>query len=171
MKSGHRSGNTPRVWFLILLASLAGGTAEIFWVTLYSSFTPLEGMVVAREVTASLFPALAAGTAGAWLGILIHMVLAVALGYAFAFVIWMPFARGRGVVATLTVSALTLATVWTVNFFVVLPILNPTFITLMPYPVTFASKMLFALSMALALSGAEIRSLVGRNKDTARIAG
>lgn len=171
MKSGHRSGNTPRVWLLILLASLAGGAAEIFWVALYSSFTPLEGMVVAREVTASLFPAFAVGTSGAWLGILIHMVLAVALGYAFAFVIWMPFARQRGVVATLTVSALTLATVWTMNFFVVLPVLNPTFITLMPYPVTFASKMLFALSMALALSGAEIRRLVGRKKDTARIAG
>ncbi|MHB8623265.1 MAG: hypothetical protein ACYC9J_08100 [Sulfuricaulis sp.] len=171
MKSDRRYGNTSYLWLLILLASIAGGAAEIFWVALYSFFTPLEGMTVAREVTASLFPALAGGTSGAWLGILIHMVLAVMLGYAFAFVIWLPFARGRGIVATLTVSALTLATVWTINFFVVLPVLNPTFITLMPYPVTFASKMLFALSMALALSNAEIRSLIGRQKDTARITG
>jgi hypothetical protein len=37
--------------------------------------------------------------------------------------------------------------------------------------VTFASKMLFALSMALSLSGAEIGRLVSRKKDTARIAG
>jgi hypothetical protein len=171
MKLGHRSGNTSRTWLLILLASLAGGMAEIFWVALYSSVTPIEGMVVAREVTASLFPALAAGASGAWLGILIHMVLAVALGYAFAVVIWMPFFRGRGVLATLTVSALTLAAVWAVNFFVVLPTLNPVFITLVPYSVAFASKMLFALSMALTLSGAEITSLVGRKKGTARIAG
>lgn len=60
-------------------------------------------------------------------------------------------------VATLAVSVLTLATVWTMNFFVVLPNLNPVFITLMPYPVTFASKMLFALAMAVTLVWPELR--------------
>ena len=164
MKSDRRSGDVSRVGWQVFLASLAGGAAEIFWVALYSSFTPVEGMTVAREVTASLFPAFATGTSGAWLGIFIHMILAVALGFAFAFVIWMPFVRRHGVLATLAASVLTLATVWTMNFFVVLPVLNPTFITLMPYPVTFASKMLFALSMALALSGAEIGRLIGHEK-------
>ncbi len=144
---------------LILLAGLSGGSAEALWIMIYSVFTPLSGSVVAREVTASLFPALAAGSSGVWLGIVIHMALAVALGFAFAYVIWKPLVRARGPLATLVVSALTLATVWTVNFFLVLPVLNPLFITLMPYPVTFASKMLFALALAGVLAGGDSRTV------------
>jgi hypothetical protein len=171
MKPSRHSGRTARAGLLILLASLAGGAAEIFWVALYSSFTPLAGMTVAREVTASLFPALAVGAWGAWLGVLVHMTLAVALGFAFAFVIWIPYARDRGVVTTVATSAAALAAIWAMNFFIVLPVMNPAFIMLMPLPVTFASKMLFALAMALTLAVAEIRGMAGRSKDAAQIAG
>lgn len=155
---------------IIFVAGLVGGMAEVAWVSLYAWFTPLDGAVVAREVTASLLStAFAVGIAGAWLGVLIHMLLALALGYAFAYVVWKPVTRPRGLVATLAASVLTLAGVWTMNFFVVLPALNPVFITLLPYPVTFASKMLFALSMALALAWLEVRG-TARNR-TARLAG
>lgn len=159
MKPDFHRHRPTLLWQLILIASLAGGMAEIVWVSLYASFTSLTAATVAREVTASLLPAFAAGASGVWLGILIHMLLAVALGYAFAYVLWKPFARQRGLVATLAISVLTLATVWTMNFFVVLPVLNPAFITLMPYPVTFASKMLFALAMAVTLVWPELRRL------------
>lgn len=170
MKSdSQRSSSMPLRW-LVLAASLAGGMAEIVWVSLYASFAPLEGATVAREVTASLLPGFAAGITGAWLGILIHMLLAVALGYAFAYVLWKPLAHPRGMVATLGISVLTLATVWTMNFFVVLPFLNPAFITLMPYPVTFASKMLFALAMAVTLVWPELQ-LARERKRPARFAG
>ncbi len=142
-----------RLGLLILLAGVGGGLAEILWVMIYSAFTPVSGVVVAREVTASFFPALATGASGMWLGIVIHMALALALGYAFAYLIWKPLVRAHGPLATLAASALTLAAVWTVNFFVVLPALNPAFITLMPYSVTFASKMLFAVAMGGILAG------------------
>ena len=165
----HRHSSMP-LWELVLIASLAGGLAEIIWVSLYAAFTPLTAAAVAREVTASLLPAFAVGPTGVWLGILIHMLLAVALGYAFAYGLWKPFARPRGMVATLAVSVLTLATVWTMNFFVVLPVLNPVFITLMPYPVSFASKMLFALAMAVMLVWPELRPVQER-KQPARFAG
>ncbi|MDH3514665.1 MAG: hypothetical protein OEM83_07345, partial [Gammaproteobacteria bacterium] len=101
----------------------------------------------------------AAGVTGVWLGIVIHMLLAVALGFAFAYVLWKPFVRPRGMGATLAASLLTLSAVWTVNFFVILPVLNPAFINLMPYPVTFASKTLFALAMAVTLAWPELRRL------------
>ena len=166
----HRYRPTP-LWRLVLIASLAGGMAEIVWVSLYASFTSLTTATVAREVTASLLPAFATGTTGVWLGILIHMLLAVALGYAFAYVLWKPFARPRGMVATLAVSVLTLATVWTMNFFVVLPVLNPAFITLMPYPVTFASKMLFALAMTVTLAWPELRRQARKRAPVTRLAG
>ncbi len=57
---------------------------------------------------------------------------------------------------------MTLAAVWTMNFFIVLPVLNPVFIVLMPYPATFASKMLFALAMAGVLTGGNSRQPVAR---------
>lgn len=162
MSPDHKLGSSTPLWRLVLIASLAGGLAEIVWVSLYAAFTPLAGATVAREVTASLFPRLAAGASGAWLGIAIHMALAVALGYAFAYAVWKPLVRARGPLATLAVSALTLATVWTVNFFVVLPALNPAFIMLMPYSVTFASKMLFAVAMGVVLAGASRGAVAGK---------
>jgi hypothetical protein len=159
------------LWKLIMIASLAGGTAEIIWVSLYASFTTIEGATVAREVTASLLPAYAAGSSGVLFGIVIHTLLAVAFGYAFAFALWKPFARPRGLVATLTVSVLTLATLWALNFFVVLPVLNPVFITLMPYPVTLASKMLFALAMAVILMWPDLRRFSHERERAVRLAG
>ena len=50
--------------------------------------------------------------------------------------------------AIVTSAAVTLALVWLMNFFVVLPALNPAFTELLPYPLTFASKLLFAIAMA-----------------------
>ena len=166
----HRYRPLP-LWRLILLASLAGGMAEIVWVSLYAAFTSLTAATVAREVTASLLPAFAAGVTGVWLGILIHMLLAVALGYAFACVVWNPLVRPHGMVTTLAAAVLTLATVWTLNFFAVLPVLNPVFITLMPYPVTFASKMLFALAMAFTLVWPELRRLAHERARATQLAG
>jgi hypothetical protein len=48
------------------------------------------------------------------------ILLAVALSYAFTCVSWKPFVCSRGMVATLAVSVLILATVWSLSFFVVL---------------------------------------------------
>ncbi len=171
MKSDDSTGGPTPFWRIVLIASLAGGVAEIVWVSLYAAITPLAAATVAREVTASLLPAFADGVTGVWLGILIHMLLAVVLGYAFARVAWNPLGRPHGMVATLAAAVLTLATVWTMNFCVVLPVLNPTFITLMPYPATFASKMLFALAMAVLLVWPELRRPAQRRARAPRLTG
>lgn len=70
--------------------------AEILWVSPYAAFTFLTAATVAREVTAGLLRAFASGTTGVWLGIVIHMPLAIVLGYAFAYVLWKPLARPHG---------------------------------------------------------------------------
>lgn len=171
MKSALHRHNPISLWQLVFIASLAGGLAEVIWVSLYAATTSLTAATIAREVAASLLPAYAAGVTGVWLGIVIHMLLAVALGYVFAYVFWKPFARPRGIVVTLVVSVLTLASVWAMNFFIVLPVLNPTFITLMPYPVTFASKMLFALAMAVTLAWPELRTTKQKRTAAVRPAG
>ena len=46
----------------------------------------------------------------------------------------------------------TLAGIWALNFLLVLPVLNPRFVTLMPYAATLASKALFGLTMAAVLA-------------------
>lgn len=169
MITDYHSNQPISRWQLVLIASLAGGLAEIIWVSLYAATTSLTAATIAREVTASLLPAYAVGVTGVWLGIVIHMLLAVTLGYVFAYAVWKPFAHPRGIVVTLVVSILTLASVWTMNFFIVLPVLNPTFISLMPYLVTFASKLLFALAMAVTLAWPELRMTRQKRAPTIRL--
>jgi hypothetical protein len=44
-----------------------------------------------------------------------------------------------------------LACVWAINFFVVLPLISPAFVTLVPYPVSLVSKLLFGVAAAAVL--------------------
>jgi hypothetical protein len=53
----------------------------------------------------------------------------------------------------------TLASIWGINFFVVLPVLSPSFVTVLPYSVTLFSKLMFGVAAAMCLrrlSGAQI---------------
>lgn len=126
-----------------LLAGAAGGVAEIAWVAAYSSVSPTEGLEVARAVTGTIAPAAAGLGAAPILGVAIHMVLAVALGLILAKVL-LGLARGSLMVGALAA----LAAVWALNFLVVLPLVNPAFVTLMPFAVTLASKLLFGAAFA-----------------------
>lgn len=146
MQTGSRF---PVRW--VLLAGLAGGFAEIVWVSLYASIAPLDASRVAHEVTAS-FLAMPMGTASVWLGIGLHMFLALAVAAGFAGALWWPVARQHGPALTFILGAATLAAIWALNFTLVLPIVNPAFVTLMPHGVTLASKLLFGMSMAAVLT-------------------
>lgn len=134
-----------------LLAGLSGGAAEVAWVSLYSSATETSGMIVAQQVAASVTPAAAALPSAPLLGITIHMLLSVVLGLAFAATIWRLAAPRLGAAAFLATAAVSLALVWAFNFFVVLPALNPAFVTLMPYGATLTSKILFGIAMGSVL--------------------
>lgn len=137
----------------ILLAGLAGGAAEILWIALYSIFSQASGSEIARQIAASLWPSLASGAFAVPTGIAIHLALSLVFGAMFAAAIWLPFARSRGGAVTLASAVVVLACVWAVNFFIILPALNPAFVTLMPYGVTLFSKLLFGIAMAWALNG------------------
>jgi hypothetical protein len=133
------------------LAGLGGGAVELAWVGLYSSAMGTSGVAVAEQVTTSLFPAAAGLPSAPLLGIAIHMLLSVALGLAFAATIWRLAAPLLGTAALMTTAAVSLTLVWAINFFVVLPVLNPAFITLMPFGITLASKVLFGIAMGSVL--------------------
>jgi len=136
------------VWRLIALGGLAGGTAEVLWVTIYALAGEVSAAEVARQVTASVWPSAADWTIAPVLGIAIHMILAVALAALCAPLLMRLTSRQAAPAALVLVSLIALTTVWAVNFLIVLPVLNPAFIQLMPYAATLASKMLFGLAMA-----------------------
>lgn len=141
------------VWQLAALGGLAGGTAEVLWVLLYSRASDVSAAVVAQQVTASLWPSAEAWATAPLIGIAIHMVLALALSTLCAPLL-IRVATRHAAAPTAMVAVTVLILVWAVNFFVVLPALNPRFVTLMPYGATLASKTLFALAMAAIVQNA-----------------
>lgn len=150
-------------WELVLLAGLAGGTAEVLWVILYSSVSGVSAGLVARQVTASLWPAAAEWAVAPVLGVAIHMALAVALAALCAPLLLSLFKNAAPVAVTLA-AVIALSVVWAVNFFIVLPVLNPAFIELMPYGATLASKILFGLAMAAVVRRSRLTKAPNRNR-------
>ena len=134
----------------ILAAGLIGGLAEVVWVAAYSAFTSADASVVAREIVYSLFP-FAGATATAANGLAIHLVLSILLAAVFGLVLWRPLLRGMGLAMNLIFACTALALVWVVNFGLVLPVMNPVFVDLLPYAVTFVSKLLFGAAMGFTL--------------------
>lgn len=133
-------------------AGLAGGAAEVLWVAAYSMVVGPDVSVVARQVTASVWPALADASGAAWLGLGIHLGLSLLLAAGFVRVAGRLLVH-RPVAMVFATAAAALAAVWAVNFLLILPVLNPAFVELLPYSVTFASKLLFSAAMAGVLAG------------------
>jgi hypothetical protein len=152
-----------------VVAGVAGGLAEIGWVTLYAGATGIDPSTLARGVTTAagvsrLFPAMPVA-----LGVTVHMALAVALGIALSFG-WRALSSHRLKIASPFPFILAaLVGVWAVNFFVALPIISPAFIHLVPYPVSLVSKVLFGLAAAEALRRQDASALRARPAAWARI--
>lgn len=142
----------------IAVAGTAGGAAEVLWIGLAASVLGVEGGQVARAVAATVVPAAADSAWTPWLGLAIHFALSFVLAAAFLQTVASRM-RGLGLIVA-AVGALTL--VWAVNFFVLLPALNPAFTTLLPLPVTLVSKVLFGLAMGLVFARAASLSTTTR---------
>ena len=133
------------------LAGAAGGLAEIFWVSLYAVATGGDAALLARGVTTAAGVSAFMPAAPVAMGIAVHMALAVLLGIALAG-LWQVLARrNSGVSSLYAVTLAALATVWAINFFVILPVVSPAFVLLVPYSVSLTSKLLFGLAAAQTL--------------------
>lgn len=157
-----QDGNT-RTWRTVLLAGLAGGAAEVLWVTLYSGISATSGQTIARQVTATFWPPAADWAFAPALGIAIHMALALALAAALVPLLLRFAAQYPAPGAVMAGATAALALVWAVNFFLVLPVLNPAFVTLLPYGATLISKLLFGVTMAWMLLRAPRRATAKRD--------
>ncbi len=129
-------------------AGLAGGGIEIGWIALYQHLAGHGSAAVARGVTQSLLPSLASAPAAVPLGLVIHMALAVALGIVIAVAIPRMAPRLAGTPLEPVAVVAALIGVWAVNFFIVLPVINPAFVTLVPYGASLVSKILFGFAAA-----------------------
>lgn len=130
-----------------LIIGLAGGLAEIVVIWLYSALTGGDSTMIARHVAS----AIGLDGASAMVGVLVHMGLAAALGIALnvAFqVVVDRLSRDRAIFSFMVGS---LAAVWVVNYFVVLPAVSPSFVHLLPYAITLASKLAFGFAAAATL--------------------
>lgn len=139
------------MWKLILLAGIAGGLAEILWIASHSGAGRVDGAMVAQQVVASFWPAAVEWSFASALGVIIHLALSIALAAMAVPLLSRITARHSGAGVTLVSAMLMLAVVWKVNFFIILPLVNPTFTSLMPHSVTLVSKLLFGMAMGLVM--------------------
>lgn len=137
--------------FTIILAGMVGGMMEIGWISIYSSFSSVSATNIASQITTTIFPYTTESYYAPVIGILIHLTLSLMLAILFSAIILKPAARRYGTLGIILSSFMTLGIVWAINFFIVLPILNPSFILLMPYIVTLISKLLFGVAMGCVL--------------------
>lgn len=141
----------PGTWSMGALAGLAGGAAEVAWIALYGHLSGGETAAVARGITNSLFPTFAEKSLFVPFGIAIHMGLAVLLGIAITALLRLLMPRVSGTAFEPVAVTSMLAAVWATNFFVILPALNPTFVSLIPYGVSLTSKVLFGVAASFVL--------------------
>jgi hypothetical protein len=135
-----------------IIAGAAGGLAEIAWVTLYAGVTGGNPAALARGVTtAAGVTALVPAAPPIMLGIGLHMILAMTLGIVLTLAWQVLSARRRTLTNPYPFMLAALAAVWATNFFVVLPIVSPTFIHVVPYAVSLISKLLFGAAAAEAI--------------------
>jgi len=134
-----------------MLAGLAGGAAEVLWILLYSRISGGSPIDVATGITSTVFPAVSSQPAAIFIGLAVHFVLAVALGLAATSLIRQLTPQIAGSMKEMYLIVALLAAVWMMNFLIILPILNPTFVYIVPMPVSLVSKLLFGVAAAIVL--------------------
>lgn len=149
-----RTEAAPRILPAGFFVGLAGGSAEIVVVWFYSALTGGDAAIVARHIGSAVGLDGSSATAG----LAIHMGLAVALGIALSTAVQMlaGLLTRDGAMFCFVVGSL--AVVWAINYFVILPVVSPEFVNLLPYAVTLASKLAFGAAAAMALNVLKSRS-------------
>ena len=152
MKNYYYPSRQMSGWFFpTILAGVAGGVAEIVWISFYSFYSHVSAMEVARQISITIIPTTANTYYAPILGAFIHLLLSIVLAFVFAATFLLPLSGRYGKKGIFLGSLMILAIVWKINFFVVLPLINASFISLMPFFVTLISKLLFGAAMAWVL--------------------
>jgi len=96
MTSNASSPTRQNLWTVGTLAGFAGGIMEVVWIMLYQSLSGHDAAIVAKGVTESVFPDMAAAPSSVAIGLVIHMVLAIGLGIVIAIAVPLVLPRIAG---------------------------------------------------------------------------
>ena len=135
----------------IVFAGFCGGMAEIMWIAGYSLFSHIEPSNIASSISQTFFSNSIDPQIAPLVGVAIHLFLSGLLALGFGLSVLPFIQRLSNKYSTLIVSVVTLAVVWKINFFVLLPIWNPEFINLLPLHISLLSKLLFGMTMGIML--------------------
>lgn len=139
------------------VAGVAGGAAEVVWISLVHISGGASPVDVARAIAAVLGSRLGTASTAALLGACAHLVLSALLG-SVMYVIWRRLRSGRTARVNLWVfSIATLMVVWATNFYLVLPRLDPKFLAMVPVLTGLISKLAFALVFCATIRAIEAR--------------
>jgi len=134
-----------------MIVGLVGGAAEVVWIGLFAGIGGGTASDVARGVTETVAPALAAGPGAIAFGIAVHFALAAILGVAVVIGLGRVFPKLAGTLTEAAMVVALLAAIWAINFLVILPVVNPGFVHIVALPVSFVSKLLFGVTAAFVL--------------------
>ena len=137
----------------LFIAGLCGGLAEVLWIGAYCLIYDIHLSMIGTAISATVFPGSELSSYAPYAGLGIHLVLSIALALGFGTIAWPYIGTVLGNTGTMILSIATLALVWKVNFYLVLPVLNPDFINMFPIGITLISKLIFGTAMGLTLLG------------------
>ncbi len=162
-------GKSMKTWLLAGIgAGLAGGLAEVVFMAVYGGVAGMSGEGVLSLVTYTFFSAsFSFGHIGAVSGLGIHLLLSAVIGFFFgAFMYALHRGADSASYGRVAVSGVVLLIgIWTFSFFVLLPQINPAFVSYVPLTAAFFSKLMFGISVGvygrlldvLAAKGAQSR--------------
>lgn len=133
-------------------AGLAGGLAEVVFMSLYSAISGMSGETVLSLITYTFSGSeFSFGQLGAASGLAIHLLLSAAIGFVFGASMYaMRGGADRPSYGRVAVSgAVVLVGIWAFNFFLLLPQINPLFVSYVPLTAAFLSKLMFGLSLGV----------------------
>ena len=157
MNGNNKNFNTFSVRH-IFIAGMAGGMAEILWFVMIGLLLSLNVQDVATGITSSVIPDLSHAGYAAPMGIIIHLLLSVILAAIYLFTLGRWSVSRFKLTGQLITGATALVLVWAVNYYLILPILNPSFIEATTYSLSLLSKVLFGISMVLTFNYLKARS-------------
>lgn len=130
-------------------SGIAGGLAEVIFMAAYNLIVGKSGLTILSLITLTFFDReIAFGSIGAFSGLLIHFALSIIVGIFFSIFMFsdkIPISRVFGSGIALLVA------IWSFNFFLLLPDINPEFVETVPVNIALFSKLLFGVSMGIYL--------------------
>ncbi len=137
---------TKQISYLILIMSgLLGGLAEIIWMYIYH----LNTNTGLKEISYEIVRTLHISSINPYSGLIIHLSLSVLIGVAYGKIIFEKLCK-RNVLLGVLSSLLILCSIWLCTFKLILPVINPDMANIVPESISFISKMLFGIFMALS---------------------